>query len=439
MNTRQFFHGAINLWGASEKRIFLVIFLMVSIFRAFTIATIFNGDPFAHSGDAAQYHYFALSIAQNPGWVGMHLGVVPPLYPFFIAAVYTVAGECPLCALYAQCLLAGLTAGLIFLMGKRLFGTPVGVLSALFLMVHPSAMTWGGMLIRETLILLTFALTLFATLEIRQGLTNRRVILLGAAYSLLIHTDPRFLFYAPFLALYLFIPRRPGKWGWKPAFLLTFVTILLMVPWTVRNFIAYDEFVLIDTRTLGFIQMKGVEDISYLKPPPEIAEISRLHGALPAVDPPGPASEETTVKTPVTEMDSRPERGHALDKARENFLEFWRVCRFRDGHSPKFMPKWSRSHNYGSVLYFAPLLLLTAVGGFLSWRLDRTTTVILLFPLLGHTLLHVVTPFANTRYRLPIELPMILISMYALVWILFRIFRKDYRTDQAGTVSGGNP
>jgi len=83
----------------SETQIFFLVLFVVSVFRALTVATLFHGDPLGRGGDAAQYHYFGLSIAEDTHWVSKHLGVVPPLYPLFLAAVYLVAGDCPLCAL----------------------------------------------------------------------------------------------------------------------------------------------------------------------------------------------------------------------------------------------------------------------------------------------------------------------------------------------------
>ncbi len=424
MNIRKFLDDVSCLWGASDQRIFLAIFLVVSVFRILTIALLFSGDPLANGGDAVQYHFFGLSIAQDPGWFSKHLGVVPPLYPFFLAGVYKIVGDCPMCALYAQTLLAGLTAGLIFLIGKRVFGTWVGVLSAFFFMVHPSAVTWGGVLIRETLIMFLFTGTLMAALEIRHGSTSRRVILLGVAYGLLILTDTRFLFYAPFLALYLFVPRGGQGWGWNPTFLFGAVIILMLVPWTVRNFIAYDKFVLIDTRTLSFIKGKGADHPDYIKPPQEVSALARRHMNVPAAGgaeatskagPTGPSSLNHHLPDP---------RPTLFDKVLYNFQEFWRICRFHESNFPVFRPHWSRSHNWGSILYFIPLLILTVVGGGLYYRRDRMATVVLIFPLLGHTLLHMFAPYSNTRYRMPIEIPMILLAMYALVWLLEWLSKK---------------
>jgi len=291
-------------------------------------------------------------------------------------------------------------------------------------MVHPSAMTWGAMLLRETLILLTFMLTVFTALEIRHGPTTKRVVLLGVAYALLIHTDSRFLFYAPFLALYVLLPRRAGGWGWRPAFLLTLVVLLLTVPWTIRNFIAYHELVLIDTRTLGLIQMKGTNDPGYLRPPPEVAAIMRRHGVVPADNVQSDQPEVGPAATPDTRLPAQVSQIGVLDKASSNFKEFWRICRFKESYEIKYRPPWSRVPQLRLNSLLRSAAALDCVGSILSYRRDRAATLVLVLPILGHTLLHIFAPFSNTRYRLPIELPMILVSMYALTWIFSRAFSR---------------
>jgi 4-amino-4-deoxy-L-arabinose transferase-like glycosyltransferase len=414
----------------TDRRLFGLIVMFGIVLRVICITAFSPGDPLAISGDAVQYHHFGLSIATDPDWFGKHLGMVPPLYPLFLASVYSITGDCPRCGLYAQSLLAGLCAGMVFLIGRRLAGRAVGLLAAACVLAHPAILVWGCMLLREDLVLLTFLLTLYLALELRHDVSRSKVMLLGLAYSLLIHTDPRFLIYFPLLGLLVLLQRRWHRWRWIPALIFAGTVLILLVPWTVRNYVAYGRFVLIDVRTLGLIQMKDLGEIGYEKPPREVDELALAHGTIKAGELKPAASAVTGVREAAGSAPSVESRfARLLRIAPWNFTEFWRICRFREGYNPvlgRIEPKWSRSHNLGSILYFAPLIILSLVGTVLCFQRDRLAAIVLFAPLVVHTFLHM-TQFVTQRYRLPIELIMILLSMLALVAIYERIATRRRR------------
>jgi 4-amino-4-deoxy-L-arabinose transferase-like glycosyltransferase len=431
-NPREAMDQIAGYFGGAEHRLFLLIALASLVFRALCIALLFPGDPLGSSGDAVQYHFFGLSIAQDPEWISKHLGVVPPAYPMYMAVVYKIFGNCPQCALYAQSLLAGLSAGLMYLIGRRLFGVSVGILAALAYMINPSVITFGCMLLREPLILFSFLLTTLLVLDLRQSMTYRRVIWLGVSYTLLIHTDPRFLMYLPFLGLFILVRPKLKEWRWRPAILFASVVILLAVPWVARNYRAYDRLVLIDIRTLGFIQFKQAGEFICEKPPPGVDEIAIAHGQMqppdstavvadPAADSRTPNADPAAAPVGVGER-----TGRIIKGAKANFIEFWRIYQFSEGYMPMFektTPAWSRSHNYGSIVFYTPLFLLGIFGFVSGWRRDRGAALILAIPIVLHTLLHM-TQFVNQRYRLPIEMNVTLFAMLALIVLIQSAARR---------------
>ena len=76
--------------------------------------------------DEQHYAQLASSLRAGDGFAwgpGQPTSLRPPLYPALLAAVWTVAGDGNLQAVrFVQILLALATTGLVFLLGRRVFG-----------------------------------------------------------------------------------------------------------------------------------------------------------------------------------------------------------------------------------------------------------------------------------------------------------------------------
>jgi 4-amino-4-deoxy-L-arabinose transferase-like glycosyltransferase len=75
-----------------------------------------------------------------------------PGFPLFIAATYVgVGGRRPWAVPALQCLVSVVTAGLIFLLGRRLFGEKAGLIAAAAYAVYPQAIYYCAYFFRETI------------------------------------------------------------------------------------------------------------------------------------------------------------------------------------------------------------------------------------------------------------------------------------------------
>ena len=429
----------------NDWRILILLGFGTIIVRCLMIRAIWPGDILRHGGDGIQYYAYAMDVLHKPDWLTTHLGIVPPLYPLFLAAVYGVCGESTANATYAQTVFAGLTSVLIYLIGRTVFRKrAVGILAACWFAVYPLAAYQNARLMRETLILLLVALVVYLLLSLREKLKMGRVIGMSAAYTALIHVDPRFLFYGPFIILFIVTRYRFRLAGWKNAGICFLTVALLSVPWLVRNYVTYNEIILIDTRVLRSICMQSRAAKFHGGDTPTNKVIADRYRT----------EEERALGLPVGRTKRQPELTYAdydkhraeVDEATDTIgkrvrlkwknawwvlTEFWRVYRFRDQQRPwpdrRTAHTWSLSHNLASIATFGPLLLLTPLGAYWCFRRHRAAAWILVSPLVLHTLLHL-TQGARCRYRLPIAPLLMLLSAFTVVSILEKIRSRSSRT-----------
>jgi len=80
--------------------------------------------------DTKFYDSWARRIAAGD-WVGHDVFFMGPLYPYFLGLVYKVFGPSLLAAKLVQSIVGALTAGVVYLLGREVFGAAVGVVAGL--------------------------------------------------------------------------------------------------------------------------------------------------------------------------------------------------------------------------------------------------------------------------------------------------------------------
>jgi len=195
------------------------------------------------------------------------------LYTLYLAVVYKIFGTYPLIARIIQALIAGiLQTWLIYRIGKRIFGTSVGLIAAFINAIYIYFFYYAGALITETFyitcILWIFDAS-FRIIDTKRILTrpNWKVnyfqwLELGIAISLTVLLRQLFFLFLPFLFIWIWWnePHHLEDTRWKqrlhwPALrgltISTGVLALMILPFTIRNFQAFDTFVLLNTNA-GF-------------------------------------------------------------------------------------------------------------------------------------------------------------------------------------------
>lgn len=208
--------------------------------------------------DALFYHFEALVLAHGRGFISVDyalLGVTrpsaahPPLYPLMLAGLAKLGGT----GQEAQRLMgSAFGAGTIVavgLMGRRLAGARVGLVAAGIAAVYPMLITADGALLSETLYGLLVALSLLSGYRLMDAPGGRRAVSLGVLLGLTILTRGEAVLLVPLLLAP--IVRRPR--GGRAALIACCAAVVVIAPWTVRNWIVFDQFVPISTNSASAI------------------------------------------------------------------------------------------------------------------------------------------------------------------------------------------
>ncbi len=214
--------------GLGRRRGVLIAALIVVAFAARLAANIFLGLDVPPLSDDRDYDQLAWSLARGEGYTipyeaidGTLLGRAfitfrPPLYPVFLSLVYRMAGHDLAAARVAQAGLGALTAGVAFLIGRRLFGERRGWVAAAIFALAPADVFFFHGLLTETLFLPLVALMVYGFIRLRAaweatrgGAAGQRALLgwsiwTGAFLGLATLTRPVLLLFPPFVLL----------WGW---------------------------------------------------------------------------------------------------------------------------------------------------------------------------------------------------------------------------------
>lgn len=198
-------------------------------------------------GDALEYHRLATSIAST-GRFSLD-GTNPtaaraPGYPAFLALVYTIAGESPLAVLAVQCVLAGASAAMVFLLGLPDLGRKGALTAGIIAAAHPVLVAYAAIPITETLFIV---LMLASLLLYRRYLDRRRPLELAASAVImgLACLTRAIVLYFPLFWLAFEVaqtrrfPRRAAAW--------TAIFLLTIAPWTLRNHAQFGGFLPVAT------------------------------------------------------------------------------------------------------------------------------------------------------------------------------------------------
>jgi 4-amino-4-deoxy-L-arabinose transferase-like glycosyltransferase len=158
-----------------------------------------------------------------------------PLYPALIAlSLHLTGGRYPGGVWLIQSLLHGLTCWLIFLTAARLWSRPVALTAAFAYAFYPAVLWQVPRMWNEVLLSFLVAALIFLSLAFLENPSFIKATEIGAALALLSLTKGIFL---PFVIIFPLVLAAAGKkTTLKSAVLISIVAILVIYPWSVRNY-----------------------------------------------------------------------------------------------------------------------------------------------------------------------------------------------------------
>ena len=208
------------------------------------------------AGDEPEYHMQGEFLADGKWfWSETPYGIPHPSawktpgYPLFVGIIYAVGGKNPDAVMLLQVLFLGpLTIALTWLLGRRLFGAKVGTAAAFVAALHPFVWQYEARLFAEALATPLTLGILLLVLDRRPSM--RQVVAAGALSGALILVKPSALH-----ILAAVVPAILIGWGWRAglrrAAIAVAACLLVIAPWTIRNYSEYDSFLPLSVQDAG--------------------------------------------------------------------------------------------------------------------------------------------------------------------------------------------
>jgi hypothetical protein len=369
------------------------------------------------------------------------------LYTLYLAAVYALFGAQPLVARLIQALVAGVFHGwLAWRIGRRVFGPTTGLVAAGLSAVYIYFFYYAGGLLTETFYIIGILWTLDVALRLAE--TTRRKdskddlgtpkwwpwLELGLAIGVTVLLRQVFLAFVPFLYLWLWwqmsarqpvssISARFSSMFRCPAIKgligATLIVVLLIVPWTIRNYRVFGTFVPLNTNAgyaffwgnhaihgTSFIPLLPVEGPSYFELIPE--ELRPLNEA---------ELDSALLKRGIASVAADPARFALLSISRtREYFKFW------PSSESGTISNVSRVGSFG---LFLPIMLYGLLMSGSRMRKPanqgQRAGVALLYLFIGvYTCVHLLT-WTLIRYRLPVDAVLLIFAAYGIEDLAARI------------------
>jgi 4-amino-4-deoxy-L-arabinose transferase-like glycosyltransferase len=369
--------------------------------------------------DEAYYSTLARLVANGYGFIrpgefyGEHLRVPTaeraPLFTALVAALYKVGlagGDGRLVGLFT----GGGTIAALGLLGRRLAGARAGLLAAGIAAAYPILIAADGAMMTESTYGLLAAFSMLVAYRLLDSPSLPYALALGVLLGLAALARGEALLLLPLLLIPLV--RRPG--GWRTAAVVVATFAVVLTPWTIRNFSAFDRPVLIATEGGETLAGANCDPTYYGK------AIGTWRFSCARFNGRGNEAKELN------------EAGHrGLNYARDHAdrvplvmaARFARTWGLWDPFAvPEGRRKWVQQ--LGAAIYFA--LLPLGAWGLVLLRRRNVPVLILLAPFVTVTLTSL-GAYGQIRFRHSAELSLVVLAAVALDHVLAAQGRRNVR------------
>ena len=382
---------------SAERRTMLILFAVALGLRVLYGAFLANQPDLVPNPITSELSY-AKEIATGTRWFNEPLSPRSPGYPLVLASFYVVSAKHFWLMTFLQAILGALTVVLLYRIGSQIIGQTLAVVASLWFAFHAFHMHLSYFFHRD--ILIVFLLTLLVYILARPFKRMWYGLVAGIIYAALIHVDPQFLLLLPVFAVFILFKTRHGFLNVQYLFLFFFATIVISLPWTIRNNTVYGQPIPI-----------GLEARKYLRPARTVL-----------TDPDKGLSD---IESKVT----RASRARLIEK---NTIEFWRFARFSGERVEPadsvfgggIEPAWSLRHNLVSIINYGILIPFFLLGLVLVVRDRNSTGIMLAVVTMAYFVMRTYLG-GNERMRLAVEPFIVILAFYGIMWIGSRLWKTQ--------------
>jgi len=338
-----------------------------------------------------------------------------PLYPLFVAGLYSLFGFSDVPVFLAQGVFDALTCVLVYLIARRIFSEPVAVVSAVGTALYPFFSYYAVRVFSESMFTLLLALVVWFLVRAYRSLTATDFMLLGLSQGLALLCKASLeLFPLVILAGLLLLRKGSTRTLGLNFSVMLVVTGLTIVPWSVRNYQVTGRIIPVSIGgghnfwLSNHLPTGGLDD-DQLDP----AGRQRLAHAITGIIGDGtrvmtPENDRRFLRTALAEMLQSPAAFLALQA--EKFFRFWFSA---------FNPANKRFERFILAVQ-VPVLLLAGLGIIGSLKAYRVTLPLLLV-IAYFVAVNTLVPVTTLRYAIPIMPYVIMFAVWGAKELASRV------------------
>ena len=249
-----------RLWTSGHVKWVAVIFVLAAVLRIAWVAYV-NTDPFEPGmigglfggrADAVFYYGSAQSLAAGDGFLnplsGRHSALLGPGYPFALASLVAVFGSHLIVAKLFNVFLGAATAVLVYVLATRIRDQRTGIVAGVLTALFPSQVFFSTVLMTEVFfVALSAALVVLLLMWVveKERLAVWQVMAVGLLVGFMSLVRVEAVLLGPAVVVLWKLSGR--RWGEVLRFapLLLVGMVVVIGPWTARNYARFDEFILV--------------------------------------------------------------------------------------------------------------------------------------------------------------------------------------------------
>jgi len=396
----------------NEKRVLFFIFLVTVIFRTIFVYVTYTKTESASWVDDLYYIDASEHIADG-SWDFNHGEsdnlIVGPLLPILGALFIRLFGDIIIPFFVYNIIVTSLMVPVFYYLGKEIFNKKLGWFLAIWGVFFIEAYKYSPHILKEPTLFLFVPLTLFFIISSikREAQRIKYLLFASLSFAFLIHTDERFFVYFPvFILFFLFIKPLTLFSFTKFASLWIVFVFLLMLPWGIRNFMVFDQVVILSPRTTAITSKLWGDNLAAVA-----SHFSDKEAQQKLID----LRHNRAIQFGA-HYSLYPREYGKLEAQSRAFINFWQPTYFRPtfiqyGYRPM---KWSLRHNVASILFYGIFLPFYIIGFFVLINLKKYLALAVAIIPIIHSFLHAYMVWPLERYRSPVTFIVVMIGIWLL-------------------------
>lgn len=404
--------SAQNIMFNNKSSLLVVIFFIALIARCGWAYYDYRENGMSNWVDAKNYYERGLEFADG-NFYDKVLGS-GPFVPLIVALAKVVTGDPIWPVLFLNCLLSSLAVFVLFRLGERLVHFYAGYGMAIWYTFHHVAMRYNFQILKEPFLLLLLPLMILLLVRIHDHKeTAFNVVLSSLVFSVLIHTDERYIVYGPFILAFILLSNK-GRIGLKQAGIWLAILIITMLPWTLRNYRQYGELVILTPRTTAFTSKFWGTDIA------------NLHFSNDETRKSITEARKAEAYQAARQYGVQPRLYGRYERYYKAFIHYWQPTHFRltfiqDGFRPV---KSSLLSNLNGIFFYGIFLPFYLAGLVLAIVKRNGLMLFLAILPLVHSLIHTIMIWPLGRYRFVMDFLVLIVALWFIKIYFGRLIHR---------------